>query len=174
MRHFNDQLAQVAGELADERADLGCRPAQPRIALDSVANFVKAERGADAHRHRRAWRSITGVLVKDKAALNEALVAGPVALSNLTHGYQETTGTLGTRSNLVGLTTPTGLRAAVRPAHPRHSALAQSLLGATARQINQAALLDVCHRPSAPASSRVGNNLSGLTATARSDRRRTQ
>jgi phospholipid/cholesterol/gamma-HCH transport system substrate-binding protein len=108
VRSFNSLLATVANDLSNERADLGAALHNLSIALNSVASFVKANATA-AHTDIVGLENITHVLVKDQGALNEALVAGPVALSNLTHAYQEQTGTLGTRSNLAGLTTPAGL-----------------------------------------------------------------
>jgi hypothetical protein len=119
-----------------------------------VANFVQAN-ASKTHTDIVGLEKITGVLVKDKAALNEALVAGPVALSNLTHGYQENTGTLGTRSNLIGLTSLTGLTAQFCDLITQNS-LAQGLLGPLLGQI-----ATVCNAlPKGAASS---NNLSGLT-----------
>jgi phospholipid/cholesterol/gamma-HCH transport system substrate-binding protein len=160
VRHFNNQLAQVAADLASERADLGSALHELSIALHSVANFVQAN-AAKTHTDIVGLENITGVLVKDKAALNEALVAGPVALSNLTHGYQETTGTLGTRSNLVGLTTLTGLAAQFCDLI-QTSPLANGLLGPLLGQINQVCttIKTGASKTSAVSSS---NDLSNLT-----------
>ncbi|PZS13974.1 MAG: hypothetical protein DLM57_15395 [Pseudonocardiales bacterium] len=105
VRHFENQLAQVAGDLADERSDLGAALHNLTIALHDVANFVKANAGK-VHADILGLKSLTNVLVKEKAALNEALAVGPVALANLTHAYQESTGTLGTRSNLANVADP--------------------------------------------------------------------
>jgi virulence factor Mce-like protein len=102
---FNSLLATVSGQLADERADLGAALHNLSVALDQVANFVN-QNASKTHSDIVGLEKLTGLLVKDKAALNETLVAGPVALANLTHGYQQPTGTLGTRSNLAGLTDP--------------------------------------------------------------------
>ena len=157
VRHFNDQLAQVAGDLADERADLGSALHELSIALHSVANFVQANAKA-THTDIVGLEDITGVLVKDKAALNEALIAGPIALANLSHGYQETTGTLGTRSNLVGLTTLTGLTAQFCDLLTG-GGLVTKLLGGLVPEVQS-----VCASlPKAAAPSSGSNNLSGLT-----------
>jgi phospholipid/cholesterol/gamma-HCH transport system substrate-binding protein len=102
VRHFQNQLAQVAGDLADERSDLGAALHNLTIALHDVANFVKANAGK-VHTDVVGLKDVTNVLVKEKGALNEILAVAPVALSNLTHGYQESSGTLGTRSNLTGI-----------------------------------------------------------------------
>lgn len=157
VRHFNDQLAQVAGDLADERADLGSALHELSIALHSVANFVQANAKA-THTDIVGLEDITGVLVKDKAALNEALIAGPIALANLSHGYQETTGTLGTRSNLVGLTTLTGLTAQFCDLLTA-GGLVTKLLGGLVPEVQS-----VCASlPKAASASSGSNNLSGLT-----------
>ena len=105
VRHFQQQLAQVAGDLADERSDLAAALHNLTIALHDVANFVKAN-ASKVHTDVVGLEDITNILVKEKAAINEALVAGPIALANLTHGYQENTGTLGTRSNLANFSDP--------------------------------------------------------------------
>ncbi|MFN2519113.1 MAG: MCE family protein [Jatrophihabitantaceae bacterium] len=105
VRHFENQLAQVAGDLADERGDLGAALHNLAIALHDVANFVKAN-ASKVHTDILGLESLTNILVKDKAALNEALTVGPVALANLTHAYQESTGTTGTRSNLANTGDP--------------------------------------------------------------------
>lgn len=105
VRHFENQLAQVAGDLADERGDLGAALHNLTIALHDVANFVKANAGK-VHADILGLESLTNILVKERAAIDEALAVGPVALANLTHGYQERTGTLGTRSNLANVADP--------------------------------------------------------------------
>jgi phospholipid/cholesterol/gamma-HCH transport system substrate-binding protein len=105
VRHFEDQLAQVAGDLADERGDLGAALHNLTVALHQVAGFVQTNAGK-VHTDVKGLESLTNVLVKDKAALNEILSVAPIALSNLTHGYQESTGTLGTRSNLSDIADP--------------------------------------------------------------------
>jgi phospholipid/cholesterol/gamma-HCH transport system substrate-binding protein len=105
VRHFENQLAQVAGDLADERSDLGAALHNLTIALHDVAGFVK-DNASKTHTDIVGLKDLTNILVKEKAAINESLVVGPIALSNLAHGYQEPTGTLGTRSNLANLTDP--------------------------------------------------------------------
>ncbi|MDT4961404.1 MAG: phospholipid/cholesterol/gamma-HCH transport system substrate-binding protein [Pseudonocardiales bacterium] len=108
VRHFEEQLAQVAGDLADERADLGAALHNLTGALHDVAIFVKTNAGK-VHTDIVGLKDITGILVKQQAALNETLTVGPVALSNIVHAYQETQGTLGTRSNLSNLLDPASL-----------------------------------------------------------------
>lgn len=102
VRHFEEQLAKVAGDLADERADLGAALHNLTGALHDVAVFVKAN-AAKVHTDIVGLKDVTGILVKEKAALEETLTVGPVALANIVHAYQEAQGTLGTRSNLTNL-----------------------------------------------------------------------
>jgi len=105
VRHFEEQLAKVAGDLADERADLGAALHNLTGALHDVAIFVKSNAGK-VHTDIVGLKDITGILVRQQAALNESLAVGPVALANVVHAYQETQGTLGTRSNLGNLLDP--------------------------------------------------------------------
>jgi phospholipid/cholesterol/gamma-HCH transport system substrate-binding protein len=102
---FQGLLKDVAGQLADERADLGGALHNLTIALHDVANFINAN-ASRFHQDVQGLRTFTQVLYDQQASLNEILVVAPVALANLGHGYQENTGTLGTRSNLVNLTDP--------------------------------------------------------------------
>ena len=103
VRTFNNLLAQVAGDLADERGDLGLALHNLTIALHQVAGFVQTNAGK-LHTDVLGLETLTNILVKDQGALSEVLAVGPVALANLTHANQESTGTLGTRSNLSDLT----------------------------------------------------------------------
>ncbi len=108
VRKFQDLLAQVAGDLADERADLGAALKNLGVALDDVARFVRDNSGK-IHRDLVGLKDVTGVLVKQKAAVNETLAVGPVALANLVHAYQENLGVIPTRGNLSSLTDPANL-----------------------------------------------------------------
>jgi virulence factor Mce-like protein len=108
VRHFEQQLAQVAGDLANERADLGSALHNLTTALDSVATFVKANAGK-VHTDLDGLKVITSILVKQKSSLNETLSIAPVALANIVHAYDETLGTIGTRSNISSLTDPAQL-----------------------------------------------------------------
>jgi phospholipid/cholesterol/gamma-HCH transport system substrate-binding protein len=103
IRRFNQQLAQVAGDLASERTDLGAALHDLTIALDDVSRFVRNNQ-ARFHTDIKGLEEITGVLVKEKASLNETLSVAPVALANLVHTYQPDVGAIATRSNLLSLT----------------------------------------------------------------------
>ena len=114
VRHFNDQLAQVAGDLAGERSDLGAALHNLGVALNQVADFVKTN--ADKTKTDiTGLKTLTGVLVKEKASLNETLAVAPAALANLVHTYQPDIGALGTRSNLASLTDPATICAILDP-----------------------------------------------------------
>lgn len=105
VRHFEEQLAQVAGDLADERADLGAALHNLTGALHDVAIFVKTNAGK-VHIDIVGLKDLTQILIRQQGALNESLAIGPVALANIVHAYQESQGTLGTRSNLGNLLDP--------------------------------------------------------------------
>lgn len=105
IRHFEQQLAQVASDLASERQDLGAALKNLGTALADVARFVK-DNNAKVHTDLGGLKDITSLLVKQKASLEETLAIGPVALSNVVHAYQPNIGVLGTRSNLASLTDP--------------------------------------------------------------------
>jgi phospholipid/cholesterol/gamma-HCH transport system substrate-binding protein len=105
VKKFNEQLAQVAGDLASERADLGGALQQLGLALDKVNNFVKKNAGK-FHTDISGIREITGVLVKQKASINETLAIAPIALANIVHAYQPNIGVIPTRGNLSSLTDP--------------------------------------------------------------------
>jgi phospholipid/cholesterol/gamma-HCH transport system substrate-binding protein len=167
VRQFNSLLATVSGQLADERADLGAALHNLATALDEVANFVN-QNASKTHADIVGLESLTGVLVKDKASLNEALVAAPIALANLTHGYQEQTGTLGTRSNLAGLTDPSllpgqlcDLFTALNGGTGLLSGLLGHLLGDTLTAFFNVCTTEIGLGKSTGTSST--NNLSGLT-----------
>jgi phospholipid/cholesterol/gamma-HCH transport system substrate-binding protein len=102
IRLFNQQLAQVASDLASERTDLGAALHDLTLALDQVGRFVKQNAGK-FHRDITGLEDITGILVKEKASLNETFAVAPVALANLVHTYQPDIGAIATRSNLASL-----------------------------------------------------------------------
>ena len=102
---FNTQLAQVAGDLASERSDLGEALHDLGIALNNVNSFVKNNAGK-LHTTITGLETLTGVLVKEKGSLEETLAVAPVALANIVHAYSPTVGGIATRSNLSSLTNP--------------------------------------------------------------------
>jgi phospholipid/cholesterol/gamma-HCH transport system substrate-binding protein len=130
VRHFSTQLAQVSSDLANERADLGAALHNLSVALHAVATFVH-DNAAKAHKDITGLEAITGVLNKDSASINESLAVGPIALANLVHAYQESTGTLGTRSNLSTVADPAQICGALK----QLNLLSGTLLGPLTSQI---------------------------------------
>ncbi|MCW2615906.1 MAG: hypothetical protein JWN08_2900 [Frankiales bacterium] len=102
VRAFNRDLAVVAKQLADERTDLATAVKQLSVALAEVASFVR-ENKEDLTANVTDLASVTGVLVKQRAALEEFLDVSPTALSNLQLAYNPESGTLDTRDNNAGL-----------------------------------------------------------------------
>ena len=98
VRAFNQDLAVVADQLEAERADLATAVQQLSIALGEVAAFVR-ENKDDLTANVSDLASVTGVLVKQRAALEEFLDVSPTALSNLQLAYNPATGTLDTRDD---------------------------------------------------------------------------
>ena len=89
------------------------------------------DNAAKAHTDITGLEAITGVLNKDAAAVNESLAVGPIALANLVHAYQESTGTLGTRSNLSTIADPAQICGALK----QLNLLSGTLLGSLTSQI---------------------------------------
>ena len=86
VRKFNTELDQVAGELADERGSLAATLKNlSRRSSDSPA--FSRQNGNAIHTDVVGLKDVTGVLNKQKAALNEILAVAPVALANLAHTY---------------------------------------------------------------------------------------
>jgi phospholipid/cholesterol/gamma-HCH transport system substrate-binding protein len=105
VRKFNTQLDQVTSALADERGSLAAALKNLSAALRDIAGFIKAN-GDSIHADVVGLKDVVGVLDKQKAALNEVLAVAPVALSNLNHTYNSSSGTLDTRDNLGGTQNP--------------------------------------------------------------------
>lgn len=101
VRAFNSDLAAVAEQLEGEREDLATAVQQLSVALGEVASFVR-ENKTDLTANVSDLASVTGVLVKQRAALEEFLDVSPTALSNLQLAYNADAGTLDTRDNNSG------------------------------------------------------------------------
>jgi phospholipid/cholesterol/gamma-HCH transport system substrate-binding protein len=108
IRLFNQQLAQVASDLASERGDLGAALKDLGLALDDVNSFIK-QNASHFHKDIVGLENFTGELVKQKASLNETLAVAPIALANVVHAYQPDIGAIGTRSNLLSLQSTQGI-----------------------------------------------------------------
>ncbi len=98
VRNFNADLADVAAQLNDQKLDLAAAIRSLSVALGEVATFVK-QNSADLTANVKNLADVTGVLVKQKRALEEFLDNSPTALSNLQLAYNPESGTLDTRDN---------------------------------------------------------------------------
>ncbi|MGW0735358.1 MCE family protein [Streptomyces sp. NPDC002851] len=98
VRGFNDSLANVADQLADERKDLALAIKHLAAALADVADFVKDNKKALTS-NVKGLSKVTKVLVTQRAALEELLDVAPAGLSNLQNAYNPESGTLDTRNN---------------------------------------------------------------------------
>ena len=105
IRKFNDQLDQVTAALADERGSLAAALKNLSQALSDIAGFIKAN-GQAIHTDVVGLKQVVAVLNNQKAAINEIFAVAPVAVSNLAHTYNPTSGTLDTRDNMGGLQNP--------------------------------------------------------------------
>ncbi|MDX6218819.1 MAG: phospholipid/cholesterol/gamma-HCH transport system substrate-binding protein [Frankiales bacterium] len=104
---FNQDLAAVAAQLNGERNDLATAIKTLASALGEVASFVK-ENSSNLTANISNLKTVTQVLVKEKAALREFLDTAPTALSNLQLAYNPSSGTLDTRDNSSSAGGPTG------------------------------------------------------------------
>jgi phospholipid/cholesterol/gamma-HCH transport system substrate-binding protein len=105
IRTFNAQLDQVTAALADERGSLAAALKNLSQALSDIAGFIKTN-GQAIHTDVVGLKQVVAVLNDQKAAINEIFAVGPVAVSNLAHTYNPSSGTLDTRDNMGGLQNP--------------------------------------------------------------------
>ncbi|MCU1602712.1 MAG: mceD [Frankiales bacterium] len=104
---FDQDLAVVADQLNGERTDLATAIKTLASALGEVASFVK-QNSANLTANVANLKTVTAILVKEKAALREFLDTAPTALSNLQLAYNSSSGTLDTRDNSNSAGGPTG------------------------------------------------------------------
>ncbi|KRB80183.1 virulence factor Mce [Nocardioides sp. Root190] len=102
VRGFNQSLGDVSTLLNDERQELTSALSNLGVALDEVATFVKTNR-AVLGRNIKDVNRVAKVLVRQRAALDEILQAGPLAVTNLFHTYNPKDGTLDTNANIGNL-----------------------------------------------------------------------
>jgi len=102
---FNSNLAAVSDLLASERQDLASAIKLLSKALGDVAGFVRDNQALLTTNVNRL-ADVTLSLVKQRSALAEVLDVAPAALGNLSHAYNPDYGTLDTRDNSVGSTSP--------------------------------------------------------------------
>ncbi|MER2091503.1 MAG: MCE family protein [Saccharopolyspora rectivirgula] len=105
VRQFAGQMQEVSALLADERQNLSAAMAELAVALGKVEKFVRDNRGK-LQSNVEQLTAVTTVLVKQKAALKEALSTAPLALGNLNHSYNGASGTLDTRAVINELNQP--------------------------------------------------------------------
>jgi phospholipid/cholesterol/gamma-HCH transport system substrate-binding protein len=98
VRSFNTTLAEVAGQLADERGDLAAALKHLGTALGDVTRFVKKNKKS-LTKNVQGLSKVTKVLVTQRKALEELLEVAPTGLSNLQNAYNPDSGTLDTRNN---------------------------------------------------------------------------
>ena len=99
VRAFNQSLGDVSTLLAGEREELAASLRNLGVALEQVGGFVKENRDA-LGRNITGLNRVAKVLVKQRAALDDVLRVGPLALNNLAMTYNPDAGTLDTNANL--------------------------------------------------------------------------
>jgi virulence factor Mce-like protein len=93
------QLADVSGFLASDRADLGAALHELSIALGQVQGFIANNRGL-IQSNVTKLAAITSLLAGEKASLSEALDNVPLAADNVVNAYDSTNHTLDGRGDL--------------------------------------------------------------------------
>jgi phospholipid/cholesterol/gamma-HCH transport system substrate-binding protein len=99
IRSFSQNLASVSSTLNAQKAELRAAVKSLAVALREVSDFVKQNK-AEIASNVQGLAQITGVLVKEKAALQQFLDKAPVAASNALAVYDAQDGTLHSRLNL--------------------------------------------------------------------------
>jgi virulence factor Mce-like protein len=123
VRHAEQQLSDVYGFLASDRADLATAVRELGIALGQVQGFIASNRGL-IKSNVAELAAITHILVAERASLAEALDTVPLAADNLVNSYDAANRTLDGRGDLnelslgpaassLGAVTPAGSGAAL-------------------------------------------------------------
>ena len=117
VRRINTDLAQVAGQLAGERKDLGDSLSNLATALGLLQSFVANNRSTLTH-DIHALTAITTGLVNERQAITEILDEAPLGLTNLAQVFQPDTHVLTNRNNsdpnlLFGTSNPNSLACAL-------------------------------------------------------------
>lgn len=99
IQQFTGDLASVSGQLAGEKEELSAALRTLGPTLRNVTRFVKDNR-SDLSASIRQLAQITGVLVKNKKALEEFITVAPLGVNNVARAYDPISGTIGTRANL--------------------------------------------------------------------------
>jgi phospholipid/cholesterol/gamma-HCH transport system substrate-binding protein len=93
------QLAQVSGFLSADRQDLATALTELATALQQVQGFIASNRALIKSNVTRL-ASITGLLVKERTSLAQALDDSPLAVDNVLAAYDPKTHTLDGRADL--------------------------------------------------------------------------
>lgn len=101
VREFNQRLADVGEQLATEREELAAALRSLSVALTDIKEFVRDHR-VELESNVAALADITGLLVRQQAAIMDVLDVAPLTLSNLNLTYNARSGTLDTRDNALG------------------------------------------------------------------------
>jgi len=105
IRGFENQLTNVTGYLADDRAALGAALTDLTDALTQVQNFIQANASLlESNVHNLT--GITQALVNQRAALAEVLDVAPLGASGLLNSYDAASGAFDVRGDLNELTYP--------------------------------------------------------------------
>lgn len=105
IRGFENQLADVTGYLADDRAALGAALTDLTNALTQVQSFIQANTSLlESNVHNLT--GITQALVNQRAALAEVLDVAPLGASGLLNSYDAASGAFDVRGDLNELTYP--------------------------------------------------------------------
>lgn len=99
VRTVQDQLAQVSGFLAADRDSLAGALNELATALGQVRGFIDGNRAA-LKSNIGKLRTLTQLLVNQRASLAEALDNEPLAADNFLNAYDPATGTLNSRGDL--------------------------------------------------------------------------
>jgi virulence factor Mce-like protein len=99
IRVFSQNLASVSTTLAAEKEELRAALRSLSLALQEVSAFIK-ENKTQIAANVQGLAQVTGILVKEKAALQQFLDQAPVAASNALQVYDPLSGALHSRMNL--------------------------------------------------------------------------
>jgi phospholipid/cholesterol/gamma-HCH transport system substrate-binding protein len=99
IRSFSQNLASVSGTLNAEKTELRAAVRSLSVALEEISAFVKQNK-SEITANVEGLAQITGILVKEKAALQQFLDKAPVTATNAIGIYDSQDGTLHTRLNL--------------------------------------------------------------------------
>ncbi len=99
IRSFSQNLASVSGTLNTERTELRAAIKSLSLALQQVSAFVKQNK-TEIAANVQGLAQVTGILVKEKTALQQFLDKAPLAATNALGVYDAQDGTLHARLNL--------------------------------------------------------------------------